>query len=84
MAENLNRSISEVLPDFFSKNQVDEFISIYQASVSEKSKEENFQEIKQLEYKVENGLNYRSQMDLLITFSGANLTKEKFLSLIHI
>jgi tetratricopeptide (TPR) repeat protein len=78
----INKSISEVLPDFFSEKQVDEFISIYQSSVSQFKKEDTFQEIKQLEYKVETGLGYRSQMDLLITFSGSQLTREKFLSLL--
>ena len=54
MTEKLNKSISEVLPDFFSKNQVDEFIQIYQTSVSESNKDETFKDVKQLEYNVEN------------------------------
>ena len=82
MTEQINKSISEVLPDFFSKNQLDEFISLYQSSVVGKSDIESFQEIKQLEYKIQDGLDYRSQIDLLTTFSGNRLAKEKFLSLL--
>jgi len=82
VTEQLNKSISEVLPDFFSKNQLDEFISLYQSSVVGKSDIESFQEIKQLEYKIQDGLDYRSQIDLLTTFSGNRLAKEKFLSLL--
>ncbi|MDP2364805.1 MAG: hypothetical protein Q8M94_13690, partial [Ignavibacteria bacterium] len=82
VTEKIYKNITEILPDFFSKNQVDEFITIYQASVSGRSKTDSFQDIKQLEYKVQDGLNYRSQIDLLITFSGNNLPREKFLSLL--
>ena len=38
--------------------------------------------IKQPEYKIQDGLNYRSQIDLLVTFSLDRLPREKFLSLL--
>ncbi|MBK7631577.1 MAG: tetratricopeptide repeat protein [Ignavibacteriales bacterium] len=82
MTDQINKSIFEVLPDFFDKNQLDEFISLYKSSLSGKLEAEKFQEEKEFEYKVQDGLNYRSQVDLLITFSGNNLPREKFLSLL--
>jgi tetratricopeptide (TPR) repeat protein len=82
VTDQLNKSISEVLPDFFNKNQLDEFISLYQSSIAGKSGLESIQENKQLEYKIQDGLDYRSQIDLLTTFSGNRLAKEKFLSLL--
>ncbi len=82
MTKQINKSISEVLPDFFSKSQLEEFITLYQSSLTDNQKSESFQETKQLEYKIQDGLNYRSQIDLLITFSGNKLPKEKFLSLL--
>ena len=82
MTNQINKSISEVLPDFFSKNQLEEFITLYQSSLNDNQKSESFKGNKQLEYKIQDGLNYRSQVDLLITFSGNKLPKEKFLSLL--
>ena len=82
MTDNLNKNISEVLPDFFSKNQLAEFISIYESSVTDDNEKEAFQEVKHLDYKIESGLSFRSQIDLLITFSGNKLPQEKFLSLL--
>jgi len=78
----INKSISEILPDFFSKNLLDEFISLYQSSEAGKQSSKSTLELKQLDYKVQDGINYRSQIDLLVTFSGNNLEKEKFLSLL--
>jgi len=82
VTDQINKSISEVLPDFFDKSQLDEFNSLYQSSVISNSDAETFKETKQLEYKIQNGLDYRTQIDQLITFSGSRLPKEKFLSLL--
>jgi len=75
VTEQINKSISEVLPDFFNKNQIDEFISLYQSSLSTKSDSESSQEVKKPEFEVQDGLSYRSQIDLLITFSNNRLPK---------
>jgi tetratricopeptide (TPR) repeat protein len=80
VTDQLNKSISEVLPDFFDKNQLDEFISLYQSSIANNSGVESFKEIKEPDHKIQDGLDYRSQIDLLTTFSGKKLVKEKFLS----
>ena len=82
MTEKIYKNISEILPDFFSKKQVDEFIKIYRAFSSGKSAKDSSPKIKQREYKIQDGLNYRSQIDLLITFSSDRLPREKFLSLL--
>ena len=82
MTVQIIKSISEVLQDFFNKNQLDEFVSLYQSSVADKSKPESSTATKQLDYKIQDGINYRSQVDLLVTFAGNNLAKEKFLSLL--
>ena len=66
-------------PDFFNKNQLDEFISLYKSSLSTKPDSDSYQEIKKLEFEVQDGLNYRSQIDLLVTFSSSRIPKEKFL-----
>lgn len=82
MTENINKSISEVLPDFFNQNQVDEFLEIFIASLKSKSSTQTFQQSNKLDFKVEDGLSYRTQIDLLVTFAGNKLEKEKFLSLL--
>ena len=82
MTEKINKSISEVLPDFFNKKQQADFISIFESSTKDYPDSSTSPEKKQLEYKVQSGLNYRSQVDLLITFSQSNLSNEKFLSLL--
>lgn len=82
MTDQINKSISEVLRDFFNKNQLDEFISLYQSSKVDKSDSASSPALKQLDYKIQDGINYRSQVDLLVTFAGNNLAKEKFLSLL--
>lgn len=82
MIDQINKNISEVLPDFFNKSQLSDFLSLYQSSVDSWQKSEKFQEVKQLEYHIQDGLNYRSQVDLLITFAANQLPKEKFLSLL--
>lgn len=82
MTDQINKSISEVLPDFFNKNLLDEFISLYQSSIVGKLDSETFLETKQHEYQVKDGLSYRSQIDLLVTFSANKLPNEKFLSLL--
>ena len=79
MTDQINKSISEVLRDFFNKNQLDEFISLYQSSKVDKSDSASSPALKQLDYKIQDGINYRSQIDLLVTFAGNNLAKEKFL-----
>ena len=82
MADPINKSISEVLPDFFTQNQLDEFISLYQSSLVFKTEPGTSENSKHLDYQIQDGLNYRSQIDLLITFSGSRLPKDKFLSLL--
>lgn len=82
MTDQINKSISEVLPDFFNKNQINEFISLYQSSIVGKPDFDSLQELKQLEYQIQDGISYRSQVDLLVTFSGNTLAKEKYLSLL--
>lgn len=82
MTDKINKSISEVLPDFFSKNQVDEFQYIFNSSLESKSNTEVFQKENSLDFKVEAGLSYRSQIDLLVTFAENKLEREKFLSLL--
>ncbi len=82
MTDQINKSISEVLPDFFTKNQLDEFIALHQSSNVGKSDSDSFKELKQLNYQVQDGISYRSQVDLLVTFAGNKLNKDKFLSLL--
>jgi tetratricopeptide (TPR) repeat protein len=82
VTDQINKSISEVLPDFFNKNQLNEFISLYQSSIVGKPDFDSLQELKQLEYQIQDGISYRSQVDLLVTFSGNTLAKEKYLSLL--
>ncbi|MDY0083434.1 MAG: tetratricopeptide repeat protein, partial [Ignavibacteriaceae bacterium] len=82
MTDNINKSISEILPDFFNKNQVDEFLHIFRSSLRSKSDTEVFQQVNLPDFKVETGLSYRSQIDLLVTFAENKLEREKFLSLL--
>ena len=81
MTEYLYKSISDILPDFFNSKQIKEFQSLYRSSVIDQSnsnaKKETLDKLK-----ISDGLTYRTQVDLLVTYSSGRLSKEKFLSLL--
>lgn len=82
MSDILNKNLSEALPDFLSKEQIEEFLSIYNSSIAADSSLNISVDKKSEGIKTDAGLNYRSQIDLLITYASNRLSKEKFLSLL--
>ena len=81
MIEKIYKNISEVLPDFFNKEQIDEYILIYKDFISNSAKDVDTSD-KKSSYKMLDGLLYRTQIELLITFSDYRLSREKYLSLL--
>lgn len=82
MVENLNNNLEEILRDFLDKKQIEDFLSLYKSSISSKSFSETEDKSSKKDFKVTNGLSYRWQIDLLITYSANRIPKEKFLSLL--
>ena len=82
MPDNLSKNLADILPDFFDKKQIKEFISLYKSSVSSQPDSDKNKEAEKNKVDLLNGLNYRTQLDLLITFSSNKLPKDKFLSLL--
>lgn len=83
MSDNyLNNNISNILPDYFNESQIKEFETLYKSSLIDQLKTETRSEISKEQFRVEDGIRYRSQVDLLITYSSNKLSKEKFLSLL--
>ncbi len=78
MAENLYKNLTDILPDFFNNKQIKEFQSLYKSSLSNGKK--LAKQAKGAEFRSVDGLSYRSQIDLLITYSSNILPKEKFVS----
>lgn len=82
MTENLYKNLLDILPDFFTNKQVKEFLSLFKSSLSNQPDFDKKVKNKRTEYKFADGLSYRSQIDILITYSSKQLPKEKFLSLL--
>ena len=76
MTENINKSISEVLPDFFSDKLIAEFLHIFESSLKIKADTKAFQQKSPLDFQIEEGLSYRSQIDLFVTFDDNKIDKE--------
>lgn len=82
MTENLYKNLLDILPDFFTNKQVKEFLSLYKSSISSQPRLDKKVKDKRTEFRFADGLSYRSQIDILITYSSNLLPKEKFLSLL--
>lgn len=83
MTDNLlNKNLSNILPDYLNENQIKEFESLYRSSLADQSISEVQTDTSKEKFKIADGLKYRFQVDLLITFSSNKLSKEKFLSLL--
>jgi tetratricopeptide (TPR) repeat protein len=80
--KQLDNNLSEILPDYFNENQIKELKSLYRSSLAEQSKFEVKPDASKEKFKIADGIKYRSQVDLLVTFSSNKLSKEKFLSLL--
>lgn len=78
MKKDLNIKIEEILQNFFSASDTEEFKSFYSSSEIQPQKEA---EKDSAEYKSSNGLNFRTQADVLITFASNRLSKEKLIPL---
>lgn len=82
MTDNLFNSLKKIVDNFFDQQQINEFTSLYTSSISEEVPDQSTDENNYPDFKVQDGLNFRSQIDLLITFSANRLPKEKYLSLL--
>ncbi len=80
--KQLDNNLSDILPDYFNENQIKELKSLYRSSLVEQSKFEVKPDASKEKFKIADGIKYRSQVDLLVTFSSNKLSKEKFLSLL--
>lgn len=82
MTDNLFNSLIEILDNFFDQKKINEFNSLYSSSIEEEESDENIDKNNYPDFKIQDGLSFRSQIDLLITFSANRLPKEKYLSLL--
>lgn len=82
MIDNLFNSFKEIIDNFFNQKQINEFTSLYASSVSEDVADGSTDKSNYPDFKIQDGLSFRSQIDLLITFSANRLQKEKYLSLL--
>jgi len=82
VTKNLNKNLSDRLPDFFNNKQIKEILSLYTSSVINQPTEATKSNKGQEDFLLSTGLNYRTQVDLLITYSSNHLPKEKFFSLL--
>jgi tetratricopeptide (TPR) repeat protein len=82
VTDNLFNSLTEIIDNFFDQKQANEFTSLYVSSISEEVPDQSIDKNNHPEFKIQDGLSFRSQIDLLITFSANRLPKEKYLSML--
>ncbi len=82
LADKLNNNLEEILHDFLDKKQIEEFHSLYKSSLVTGAASKHKVKSSKKDFKVANGLNYRAQIDLLITYSASRIPKENFFSLL--
>jgi len=82
---NIHPIVEEVLNSFFNPDETKEFISRYLSNEDDSSKVDEVTDTNlsaQFKFKLPDGLKTRSQIDLLITFSEANLSQDKLVELL--
>jgi len=77
--------IEDILQNFFTKNDSDEFTLLYLGGEDKPGAKRDFKDKKiqsQIDYEIDGGLETKSQIDLLITFAESKLSSEKFIDLL--
>lgn len=77
---NLNDNIAGMLPDYFDHSQIKEITQLFHSSQLIDSDLSDTKSADPNDYKLPDGLTYRRQLDLLITYAENKLIKDKFIS----
>jgi len=77
--------IEDILQNFFSKNDSDEFSTLYLGGEKKDGAKREFKDKgiqSQIDYEIDGGLETKSHIDLLITFAESKLSKDIFIELL--